>query len=231
MDDELTYLEALYPEQPTFEIRPDETALLVIDVQEFLASPDGKTGKRLLEAGLVDLHRDYFDRVGAAVQKIQSLLSTARRSGIEVIHIAIKSLTDDARECANVHRTLKLRLPKDDPGNRILPEVAPLSHEMVLYKISGSAFNSTPLNVVLQNMGRKLLLLSGLVTNGCVESTARDARDFGYNLIIASDACAGYSDETHRRTIRRMARMNGNACTVDEIQARVERQVALIDRA
>jgi nicotinamidase-related amidase len=88
---------------------------------------------------------------------------------------------------------LKIRLPKDDPGNRIMPEVAPLPSEIVLYKITGSAFNSTPLHLILHNMGRRTLILCGLITNGCVESTARDARDLSYDLIVASDACAGYA--------------------------------------
>ena len=81
--------------------------------------------------------------------------------------------------------TLKLRLPKDDPGIRIVPEVAPLSHEMVLYKISGSAFNSTPLNVVLQNMGRKLLLLRRTGDERMRGVNSTRCEDFGYNLIVA----------------------------------------------
>lgn len=229
-DVEQAYLDALYPELPVFEIEPADTALLVIDVQDFLARPDVGQGKQLLQLAQVDLHRDYFQRVGAAVTNIQRLLTAARRSSIEVIHVAINAYTDDARECAQVHRTLRLRLPKDDPGNRILAEVAPQAGEIVLYKITTSAFNSTPVNLILQNMGRRTLILSGLATEACVESTARDARDLGYRVIIASDACATYSDEVHRSAIRRMARVDGNACTVEEILSRMKRSVTFPSR-
>ncbi|MBI4279853.1 MAG: cysteine hydrolase [Armatimonadetes bacterium] len=167
------------------------------------------------------LHRDYFGRLAAMVKNIQRLLDAARRTEIEVIYIAINAHTSDARDCSQITRGLKIRLPKDSPGNQILAEIAPRPDEIVLHKITSSAFNSTPLHLILQNMGRKTLILTGIITNGCVESTARDARDLGYRVIIAGDACATYSDETHQRTVEWLGRTIGNACTTDEIIARM----------
>jgi len=65
----------------------------------------------------------------------------------------------------------------------------------------------------LQNMGKRTLLLTGLITNGCVESTARDARDLGYRVVLVGDACATYSEETHQRTLRWLERTIGNVVT------------------
>jgi len=65
----------------------------------------------------------------------------------------------------------------------------------------------------LQNMGKRTLLLTGLITNGCVESTARDARDLGYRVVLVGDACATYSEDTHQRTLRWLERTIGNVVT------------------
>ena len=84
---------------------------------------------------------------------------------------------------------------------------------------ASSAFNSTPLHMILQNMGKRTLVLTGLITNGCVESTARDARDLGYRVVLVGDACATYSDQTHRRTLRWLERTIGNVAATDAVVA------------
>jgi len=212
-DIEQEYMDALYPRLPAFEIRPSDTALLVIDVQNFIARSDTGQGQRLLDVGRADLNRDYFGRVQAAIGNIATLLTAARRVGIEVIYIAINAHTKDARDCSQVTRALGIRLPKDAPGNQIVAELTPRPDEVVLFKITSSAFNSTPLHMILQNMGKRTLLLTGLITNGCVESTARDARDLGYRVVLVGDACATYSEDTHQRTLRWLERTIGNVVT------------------
>jgi ureidoacrylate peracid hydrolase len=219
------YMEALYPPLPAFPVTPQDAALIVIDVQKFIARPDLGQGAKLLELGLEDLNRDYFGRIDAAIANIRRLLDASRRAKLEVIYIAINAHTSDARDCSQVTRELKIRPPKDSPGNAIVDEIAPRPDEIVLHKITSSAFNSTPLHMVLQNLGKRTLILAGIITNGCVESTARDARDLGYRVIVAGDACATYSREAHDRTLKWLGRTIGNAVSTDEVLSRLAQPV------
>jgi nicotinamidase-related amidase len=74
---------------------------------------------------------------------------------------------------------------------------------------------------VLHNMGIDTLILSGVVTNGCVETTARDARDLGYRVIIASDGCTAMSEEAHRNALHFLSRTRGNVRSIDELVAEI----------
>jgi ureidoacrylate peracid hydrolase len=136
-----------------------------------------------------------------------------------VIHVAIAPNTEDARDCSEVSRMLELRPPKSSPETGILPELEPRGDEMVLHKITSSAFLSTPLDLILRNMRIDTLILTGVVTNGCVESTARDARDLGYRVILVTDACAAMTVEAHDNALRHLTRTRGNGRTTDEVVA------------
>jgi nicotinamidase-related amidase len=76
--------------------------------------------------------------------------------------------------------------------------------EIVLTKTSGSAFTSSPIDQVLRNLGVDRLIACGVVTNGCVELTVRDAADRGYFAIVVSDACAALTQELHELGVKAM---------------------------
>lgn len=210
-------LESLYPRLPRFEIVCGRTALVIIDMQYLDAHPDFGLGRKAREVGAFELVAGYFDRVRAATANIQRMLEAARAHHFEIIHIAIAPNTEDARDCSEVSRMLELRPPKSSPETAILPELQPQGDEIVLHKITSSAFTSTPLDLILRNMGIDTLILAGVVTNGCVETTARDGRDLGYRLILVTDACAAMSVEAHDNALRHLTRTRGNGRTTDEV--------------
>lgn len=215
-------LAKLHTRLPQYEIVPERTALVIIDMQYLDAHPDYGLGARAKELGIGHLVKPYFDRCAEITGKIQDLLTTSRQTGVEVIHVVIAPYTSDARECDQVTRTLGYRPPKGSRETDILDELTPLDDEIVLPKITSSAFNSTPLNQMLRNMGRDTIVLCGVVTNGCVETSMRDGRDYGYKLVLASDACTAMSVEAHENTLRHMGGTRGNVRPTAEIVAELE---------
>lgn len=212
---------------PQYELIPEKTALIVIDMQYLDAHPDYGLGKRAKDLGIGHLVKPYFDRCAEATGKIQELLQTAREIGVEVFHVAIAPYTSDARECGVVSRLLGYRPPKGSRETDILDELAPLDDEIVLPKITSSAFNSTPLDQMLRNMEKDTLIVCGVVTNGCVETTVRDGRDLGYKIVMVSDACAAFTVEAHENTLKHMSGTRGNVRETAGIVAELrERKVA-----
>ena len=215
--DERAAMDELFPSLPPYELVPDKIALVIVDMQYLDAHPDYGLGRRARELGIAHLLEPYFDRCTAVTSNIQRLLATCRVGGIEVIHVVIATYTEDARECGEVARLLGIRPPKGSRETEILDELAPLDDEIVLPKITSSAFNSTPIDQILHNLGKDTLLLCGVVTNGCIETTARDARDLGYKVVLVSDACTAMSVEAHEYAIRFLSRTRGNARTTQDI--------------
>jgi ureidoacrylate peracid hydrolase len=213
---------ALFPTLPEFDIVPSRTALVTIDMQYLDADPDYGLGRKAQTSGEFELVREYFDEVATIVPRIARLQNACRRAGVEIIHVCIAPKTEDARECPPVTRMLNIRPPRGTRETEILDALKPRGDEMILAKITSSAFNSTSLNLILHNMGIDALVVCGVITNGCVESTVRDARDLGYNVIVAGDCCATWTRESHERALRFMAISFANVRTCDELVNQVE---------
>ncbi|MGI5219098.1 cysteine hydrolase family protein [Nocardia sp. CA-290969] len=87
------------------------------------------------------------------------------------------------------------------PGAQIIPELAPLTDEPIVSHPGTSAFATTPLDSILRHAGVDTLVFTGVATNVTVEGTARSATDLGYQVVIASDACAAATDAAHDATL------------------------------
>lgn len=85
-----------------------------------------------------------------------------------------------------------------------LDAVAPEGDEIAIDKTSVSTFNSTPIDQILRNMGRDRLWVCGVVTEGCAELTARDARDRSSHVTLVTDACASSRRAAHDDAVQRM---------------------------
>ena len=84
----------------------------------------------------------------------------------------------------------------------MIDTLSPDEDEIVLPKTSSSVFVSTHIDYILRNLGVKQLIVSGLITDQCVESAIRDACDLGYLVTQVSDACLTYSHERHLNSLR-----------------------------
>ncbi len=201
VDDPYLNFRSPLPDPP---IEPGTAALLVIDMQYADASIDAgifaEKHARGLTAGL-----DYFEgRMNQIVAVNQELIRACREVGIDVIYSRIQSMSPDGRDRGGAHRDLKIFSPPGSREAQILAELAPEPNELVFSKTSGSSFNGTTLDYVLKNMGIKTLIMTGVMTSGCVESSVRDAKDLGYGVIVVHDACASWTEELHVASLRVM---------------------------
>jgi len=216
--DRLIYRHGGLPD-PAFE--PSHTALLVVDVQYLDAHPDYGTVAQLRKRGLTDAYTYYVDRLKIIIPNMQRLLAVARKVGIEVIYVVIESLTSDGRDRSLEHKRLGLFAPPGSKEAQVLEEVAPESDEIVVRKTCGSVFNGTNLHYVLRNLDIRTLVVCGVVTSGCVESAVRDASNLSYEVAVAEDACATWSQEMHDAAIYTMKEVYTKVYVTDELVERI----------
>lgn len=207
---------------PEFPVELEHTALITIDMQYLDAHPDYGLGKRAQDAGKFELLRPFFDDVADMTPRIRSLQDAARRSGVQVIHVRIRPATEDTRECPPVTRLRGLRYPKSNHESDILEELTPQGDEISLTKITSGSFASTPLDMMLHNMGITTVICCGVITNGCVESTVREARDRGFMPIVVSDGCATWTRSMHERALRSMSGSFANVRSTAELLSILE---------
>ena len=180
-------------------VDPTHTALVLVDMQRDFAEPDGAFGQLGVDLSRYQLLRKH----------LAALLDCARQSGVFVVHIQMTTLPErksdspaQIRFNMRMHQTFRLDGPplrytvKGTPGHEFLAEFDPLEGEAVVQKSRSSAFWGTNLDQILQSNGITSVVVTGLTTEGCVESTARDAQFNDYYVIIAPECVA--SDDAHQ---------------------------------
>ena len=213
----------LFGKLPEPQLARDNTALLCIDVQYADAHPDYGLGARAKALGLQDKLSYYWSRLDEMVlPNMQRVLAAARKAGIEVIHVRVASQTVDGRDSTLRYKALGMKTPRDSKDAQILPEVAPGEDEMVVSKVTSSVFNSTNIDRLLRNLGIKNLILMGVVTNGCVESSARSAAELDYGTIVVEDATAAMAPQLHEHSILSMSYKDAAIRSSDEVVKALE---------
>lgn len=203
---------------PEFGVNPGKTALMIIDMQYGSAHRDYGHIKRAREAGAGDAFSYYLDRVWhTVVPNLQRLQQACRGAGIPVIHVHIASATPDGSDTSWRYKCLGIIRPLGSKEAGILEELAPLPGEVVLRKTTSSAFISTNAHRVLRNMGIDTIIMTGVVTNSCVESSTRGAGDLGFKVLLVDDACATYTPEAHQVSLRYLHRNFAIVTTTQEV--------------
>jgi len=179
-----------------------ESALLFIDVQNFAAHPQGAEFKDLEADEFEEKYGWFFGQLGdSVIPNMQRLQSACRDANIEVMYTTIESLTEDGRDRSLDYKITGFNVPKGSWDGKVIDQIAPQRDEIVLPKSSSSVFISTNIDYLLRNLGVRQLVISGLITDQCVESAIRDACDLGYLVTQITDACLTYSIERHSRSI------------------------------
>ena len=181
---------------------PEHAALLFIDVQNFSARRDGGEFGHLDESELRARYGEYFDALERRViPNMRRLQRAFREAGIEVLYTTIECLTLDGRDRSLDYKITGFNVPKGSWDGKVIDELAPGDDEIWLPKSSSSVFISTHIDYVLRNLGVRQLVISGLLTDQCVESAIRDACDLGYLVTQVSDACTTYTAERQRASL------------------------------
>ena len=182
---------------------PSESVLLFIDVQNFSAHPEGAEFKGLAKKEFDARYGWFFDQLNdRVIPNMQAIQAACRKAGVEVMYTTIESLTLDGRDRSLDYKITGFHVPKGSWDGKVIDQIAPQGDEIVLPKSSSSVFVSTHIDYVLRNLGVRQVVLSGLITDQCVESAIRDACDLGYLVTQVTDACLTYSQERHDDSLR-----------------------------
>ncbi len=183
-------------------LQADQSALLFIDVQNFAAHRDGAEFEGLSDAAFTAKFGWFFDELDARViPYMQAIQAGCRDADIEVMYTTIESLTLDGRDRSLDYKITGFNVAKGSWDGKVIDQIAPKGDEIVLPKSSSSVFVSTHIDYVLRNLGVKQLVISGLVTDQCVESALRDACDLGYLVTQVTDACLTYTPERQANSL------------------------------
>jgi ureidoacrylate peracid hydrolase len=179
-------------------IDPAHAALLIVDVQNYCAHPDG-AGSHKLDAQ----RRGYlFGTLRETVlPNLQLLQSACRRAQIEIVYAAVENMTRDGRDRSLDYKISGIDVPHGSWDAQVLDEIAPAEDEMIFRKTSSSVFISTNIDYVLRNLEVRSLVVAGMMTDQCVESAVRDACDLGYLVTLVINACTTDSAERHQQSL------------------------------
>ncbi len=200
------------------EIEPDyqRAALLVIDLQYATASREHGMFRKLREAGIGDASEYAITRIEALVVPMVARLTEAfRASGRPVFYARCASIRGDGSDQTARHRAQGLVYPVASKEAQILEEIEPRDGDIVLTKTGSGVFTSTNLDHLLRNQGMNTLVVTGMWTNSCVETTVRDAGDLDYRVVVVEDACAAMTRENHSNSL---AYLDNNFCTVKDAE-------------
>jgi nicotinamidase-related amidase len=199
-------------------------ALLVIDMQYLDAAKGYGVFKDITSSGIPYEQQEYYFRTlkESVIPNIQKLLKVFREHKLEIIHTRIQSLTKDGRDRSNGHKRLGLIAPPGSKEAEFLEEVAPQGDEIVINKTASGVFSSTNINYVLSNMGITELIVCGVYSNECVETTIRDACDLGYMVSMVEDACTTVTPELHNATITTLRNRYAEIVSTPEMESRIK---------
>jgi nicotinamidase-related amidase len=202
-------------------------ALVVIDMQRDFIEPGGFGAS---------LGNDV-SRLGAIVPVVARLIAAFRAARLPVVHTR-ECHRPDLSDCPPAKRLrgapslrigdpgpMGLLLVAGEPGSDIVPALAPLPGEIVIDKPGKGAFYATPLQDILQTLGVSHLVLAGVTTEVCVQTTMREANDRGYECLLAEDATESYFPAFKQATlemVRAQGAIVGWTATVGDVVAALE---------
>lgn len=175
---------------------PASTALVMIDMQRDFVEPGG-FGEAL---------GNDVSFVRTAIAPCKRVLEVAREKGLLVIHTR-EGHRGDLSDCPEAKLTrggqtfigekgpMGRILVRGEAGHDIIPELYPITGEPIIDKPGKGAFYQTDLHLILQNHGIKTLIVCGVTTEVCVNTTVREANDRGYECIIPEDCVGSYFPE------------------------------------
>lgn len=178
-------------------IAPERTALVVVDIQVDFASPEGLIGRFGTDMTVAE----------RAVDRIEELIAAARKAGVTVAFMRVMTRPESDSQA------LKLWMERrGTPGSEAICRigsggedyyrVVPQPGDIEIAKLAYSSFHGTDLALQLRARGIDTLVVTGISTDCCVDSTTRDAFHHGFHTFVVSDACAAFEDDLHVHSLK-----------------------------
>lgn len=181
-------------------VDPRHTALLVVDMQRDFCLPGGSFAEKGIDISMY----------APMIPRLRTLLEGARRAGVTVIFIQMTVLPGRMSESpAQIRFNMRLHMKnhgevepltytvEGTPGQEFIPELAPFPGAIVVRKYRSSGFWGTNLDLILRSQGIESVIVTGCTTEGCVESTARDAQFTDHYVIVPEDCVASDDRAQH----------------------------------
>lgn len=185
--------------------------LLVIDMQRDFIDP----------GGFGDALGNNVGRLSAIVPTVKKLIDGFRRLRLPIIHTR-ECHKADLSDCPpskltrgmsalkiGVYGPMGRILIDGEPGNAIIDELCPLPGEWEMTKPGKGSFYNTGLQSHLQNLGITHLIIAGVTTEVCVQTTMREANDRGYECLLVEDATESYFPEFKQATLEMIVAQGG----------------------
>lgn len=203
---------------------PENTALIIIDVQNDYVHKDGHAGKM---AG------KKIEKTRKILRPLRRLIDVCKRRGITVVWVRSVRTEDNCERYR--HKILPPRFKdpdwlggprKNSWGAEIADEIKPTEEDAVFEKTRNSAFFKTDLEDFLKGKKIDLLLFAGVATNVCVESSLRDAYFCDFDVVLVDDCCAAADTAFHQGTIRTVNHTYGAVASSRQVIAKIARAKA-----
>lgn len=209
------------------ELDYSRAALVVIDLQNSFARRDCGLWKRLVEAGLGDESEYGISRIeNTVVPNVARLAQGFRVAGSPVVFARCASVRGDGSDQTGRHRAQGLVVAEWSYEAQIVDDLGVQEGDIVLTKTGSGCFTSTNLDHLLRNLRIETVVLTGMWTNSCVETTARHAGDLDYNVVLIEDACVAMTPENHEWALRYLGNNFAFVRSTDEVVAELPAVVA-----
>jgi nicotinamidase-related amidase len=155
------------------------------------------------------------------VSNLQLILSFFRKHKLEIIYVTLFSQTEDFSDLPlNIRKHMQWANNwKGSPESEILSDIKPKDGEFVINKTTLGAFASSGIDTLLRTMGVDYILVAGVTTEFCPGTTAREAAERGYHVIMLEDCCASLAETWHRTWLTQFQLVFGRVATAREAMA------------
>ncbi|WP_394729364.1 cysteine hydrolase family protein [Altererythrobacter sp. GH1-8] len=203
------------------ELSPDNAALIVIDMQKSFCEPDGKVAAMGLDTSAC----------AAAIRPCGEVISAARKARLPIIFTRYVYTPDYSDGGVMVQHKMPglaehRALVAGTADAEIVDELAPQSGDIVIDKNRPSSFYGTQLDEILERQGIKQLVVCGVTTNCCVETTVRDASQRDLEVFVVGEACGELDEERHNVALRAMDMLFADVISIDQMRVALEKAAA-----